>query len=181
MGRVKLATCYLEPRIKHWAKFMLKQQSSRMKRGRRIGTPRTSVAILALAAISGCSAGDALNRKPISGTVTCDGKPLAAGAILFEPDTYQSGTAVGATIRFGSFTIAKRDGPVPGSYKVRIYVSSGIQAPPAKGQTDRLSRPLVEFLPEQFNAKTTLRADVSESRSNRFRFELSARPSAGAQ
>ena len=138
-------------------------------------------AILALAVSSGCGARDGLNRKPISGMVTCDGKPVPAGAILFEPDTYQSGTAVGATIRDGSFTIAGRDGPVPGSYKVRIYMSSGIQAPVAKGQTDKSPRPMVEFLPEEFNAKTRLRADVSETRPNRFRFDLSSRGSTVAQ
>jgi hypothetical protein len=139
------------------------------------------MAILALAAISGCSAGDGLNRKPLSGIVTCNGTPIATGAILFEPDTYQSGTAVGATIRDGSFTIPARDGAVPGSYKVRIYMSSGIQAPPAKGQSDRSPRPMVEFLPEQYNAKTKLRCTVSDSRPNRFRFDLSSSPSAGAQ
>jgi hypothetical protein len=147
----------------------------------RFGSIVQGLAVLAVAAIAGCGSGDGLDRKLISGTVTCDGKPLPAGSILFEPDTYQSGTAVGGTILDGSFTIAQRDGPVPGSYKVRIYMSSGIQAPPAKGQTDRSPRPMVEFLPEQYNSKTKLRADVSASRPNRFQFDLSSLPTAGAQ
>jgi hypothetical protein len=160
---------------------MLKKWVNRTNMRGRIGSVVHALAIFALAVTAGCGAGDGLNRKSISGTVTCDGKPLPAGAILFEPDTYQSGTAVGATIQDGSFTIAGRDGPVPGSYKVRIYMSSGIQAPPAKGQTDRSPRPMVEFLPEEYNAKTKLRADVSESRPNRFRFDLSSSRSAVAQ
>jgi hypothetical protein len=146
----------------------------------RLGSVVHTSTIFALAAISGCGAGDGLNRQTISGTVTCDGKPVSAGAILFEPDTYQSGTSVGAIIRDGSFTVSERDGPVPGTYKVRIYRSSGIQAPPEKGQTDRSPRPMLEFLPERYNAKTELRAEVIDSRPNRFRFDLSSSPSAGA-
>jgi hypothetical protein len=160
---------------------MLRQWLSRTKTRRRSGLVVLGLEIVALAAISGCGGGDGLNRKMISGTVTCDGKPVPAGSILFEPETYESGTAVGATVRDGLFTISERDGPVPGAYKVRVYMSSGIQAPPTKGQTDRTPRPMVEFLPEQFNSKTKLRALVSASQPNRFRFELSSGPTAGGQ
>ena len=135
----------------------------------------------AIAAIAGCGSSDGLNRQAVTGIVTCDGKPIPAGAILFEPETYQSGTAVGGTVRKGSFTIAERDGPVPGAYKVRIYMSSGVQAAPAEGQSDRSPRPMVEFLPEQYNAKTELRAEVSDGGANRFRFSLSSNPHSGTR
>jgi hypothetical protein len=160
---------------------MLKKQLRRTNGGPRLPLLITAVAFLLLPTLSGCSEGDGLKRQAVSGTVTCDGKPISAGSILFEPDTYQSGTAVGATVRDGSFSISQRNGPVPGFYKVRIYMSSGIQAPPHKGHTDRSPQPMVEFLPEQYNAKTSLRADVSESRRNRFRFELSSTPSSDSQ
>jgi hypothetical protein len=160
---------------------MLRKWLGHTKMRGRFGSVVHGLAILGLFAITGCGSGDGLNRKMISGTVTCDGKPVSAGSILFEPDTYESGTAVGATIRDGRFSISERDGPVPGSYKVRIYMSSGIQAPPVKGQTDRSPRPMVEFLPERFNSKTRLRADVSETGPNRFQFDLSSLPTAGAQ
>ena len=102
----KLAPWYGRPRIKHGPSFMFQQWMSCTHTRGRISSVVHLFAILALAVSSGCGARDGLNRKPISGMVTCDGKPVPAGAILFEPDTYQSGTAVGATIRDGSFTIA---------------------------------------------------------------------------
>lgn len=145
--------------------------SSRRRGYRSLFHPAT---IFFLAAICGCGSGDGLNRQSVSGAVTCDGKPVPNGAILFEPATQESGTAVGATIREGAFVISGTQGPVPGSYRVRIYMSSGVQAPRAKGQTDRSSRPMVELLPARYNAKSELRADVSGRRPNRFRFDLSS-------
>jgi hypothetical protein len=138
-------------------------------------------AILVLAAVSGCGSSEELNRQAVSGSVTFDGKPLASGAILFEPVTAESGTAVGAVIRKGTFTISAKDGPVPGSYQVRIYASSGIQARPTKGQIDHSSRPMVESLPEHYNSKTELRADVTGVRANRFQFDLSSSKSTDAR
>ena len=79
---------------------------------------------------------------------------------------------MGAVIRKGTFAISAKEGPVPGSYRVRIYASSGIQARPTKGQTDHSSRPMVESLPEHYNAKTELRADVTGVRAE----SLSLRP-----
>ena len=57
--------------------------------------------VLLLAAWFGCGSSDGLNRQAISGIVTLDGQPISIGAILFEPATQESGTAVGATIRQG--------------------------------------------------------------------------------
>ena len=114
-------------------------------------------------AVIGCGSSDGLNRQAISGTVTLDGQPISRGAILFEPATQESGTAVGATIRQGAFAISRHEGPVPGSYRVRIYASSEIQAPPAKGQTDRTPRPMVERFPSRYNTQTELRVRVAGS------------------
>jgi hypothetical protein len=127
---------------------------------------------LFLAAILGCGATDVLNRQAISGTVTLDGQPISKGAILFEPATQESGTAVGATIREGFFAIARHEGPVPGSYLVRVYSSSGIQAPPAKGQTDRTPRPMVERVPPRYNTETELRVTVVSRIGTPYRFDL---------
>ena len=130
--------------------------------------------ILVLTPLFGCGSSDGLNRQAISGSVTLDGQPIAIGAILFEPATQESGTAVGATIRKGNFTISRPEGPVPGSYRVRVYASSGIQAPPARGQTDRTPRPMVERVPSRYNTQTELLEKVVGQHANRFRFELSS-------
>jgi hypothetical protein len=136
---------------------------------------------LVLAAMIGCGSSDRLNRQAISGTVTLDGQPISTGAILFEPATQESGTAVGATIRQGSFAVSRVDGAVPGLYHVRIYSSSGKQAPPAKGQTDRTPRPMVERLPAHYNARSELRAEVVAHRANRYRFVLDSSEPGGTE
>jgi hypothetical protein len=130
--------------------------------------------VILLSAISGCDSPDGLNRQAISGSVTLDGQPISIGAILFEPESPESGTAVGATIRRGGFAISRHEGPVPGSYRVRVYSSSGIQAPPTKGQTDRTPRPMVERLPARYNTQTELRATVLGQKGNSYRFDLNS-------
>jgi hypothetical protein len=122
--------------------------------------------------LAGCGSGDGLGRQAISGVVNLDGRPLNDGTILLEPETNQSGTAVGATIRRGEFVVPKDRGPVPGSYRVRIYASAGKQDPPARGQTEHSRRPMAELLPDVYNTRSELRANVNARSGNRFRFEL---------
>ncbi len=131
--------------------------------------------MLAIALMTGCASGDGLDRQPIQGTVALDGQPLADGAVLFEPASNEAGTAVGATIQGGSFAIPRALGPVPGAYRVRIYSASSIQAPPGPGQSPRTSRPMVERIPERYNAQTVLNAQVSNRQANTFRFTLESR------
>ena len=137
--------------------------------------------VLVLAVSFGCGSSDGLNRQAISGKVTLDGDPLTSGAILFEPTSKDSGTAVGATIRQGSFAVSRAEGPVPGSYRVRVYASTRKQAPPAKGQTDRTPRPMVERLPPHYNTRSELRAEVVADRVNRYRFDLDSIEPGGAR
>lgn len=131
-----------------------------------------SVVVLVLFILPGCDSGDGLDRQPIQGTVTLDREPLADGAVLFEPATNESGTAVGATIHGGVFSIPRAAGPVPGAYRVRIYAASDVQAPPGPGQSPRASRPMVERVPKRYNAQTTLKAQVGKRQANHFRFAL---------
>jgi hypothetical protein len=120
----------------------------------------------------GCGSNDGLDRQAISGLVTLDGQRISRGAILFEPATQESGTAVGATILQGTFFISRHEGPVPGSYLVRLYSSSEVQAPPSKRQTDRTPRPMVERFPPCYNTRTELRVRVHDRSVNRYNFNL---------
>jgi hypothetical protein len=151
---------------------MSQKPSSRAPAGRRRSRLSPAGLILSLVVTAGCGSGDGLDRQAISGIITLDGQPLSDGAIHLEPMTNPSGTAVGATIRRGAFAIARDQGPIPGSYRVRIYAGSGVQAPPGKGQTERTRRPMVERLPDTYNVRTELRADVTARGANRFPFEL---------
>jgi hypothetical protein len=137
---------------------------------------RLGVGLLLLGLAAGCGSDDGLDRQAISGIVTVDGQPLEGGAILLEPTAFESGTgtAVGATIRRGEFTVARDRGPIPGRYRVRIYASSGVQAPPRQDQTDKTRRPMVERLPDVYNTRSELYAEVKARGPNRYRFELQA-------
>jgi hypothetical protein len=137
-----------------------------------LGLLPCGLAIFMWVATAGCGSSDELNRQPVSGVVTLDGAPVAMGAILFEPATGESGTAVGAQISQGIFAISAAEGPVPGSYLVRLYSASDTQASPRKGQTDRSARPMVERFPPCYNSETELRARVLNRSPNRFRFDL---------
>lgn len=129
--------------------------------------------LLALIIAEGCGSGDTPDRRAISGDVTLDGRPLDEGAILLEPPSASHrGMAVGATIRRGSFAIARESGPTPGTYRVRIYSSSGVQAPPGKGQSQGTRRPMQERLPPAYNVASELKADVSVGGPNHFRYDL---------
>ncbi len=141
--------------------------------GRRLTRLSDLGMLLVLILGAGCGSDDSGGRRAISGVVTLDGQPLGNGVIRLEPRSADdSGIAVGATIRRGSFAIAREEGPTPGSYRVRIYSPSGVQAPPGKGQSENTRRPMVERLPAAYNAETELQADVSADGPNHFRFDL---------
>jgi hypothetical protein len=121
---------------------MIQQNSRGSRAGLRSPTLHSGGLLLFLAAFLGCGSTDGLDRQAISGVVTLDGLPIMSGAILFEPATDRSGTAVGATVRKGEFTISKHEGPVPGRYRVRVYASSEIQAPHTSADGRTIARAL---------------------------------------
>ena len=120
---------------------------------------------------AGCGPSDPLGRVAVSGTVRVDGIPLKSGAIALEPAS-GTPTAVGARIRDGSFAIERAQGPVPGRYLVRIYASAREQAPKPPGTGERTRRPMLERIPPEYNARSTLMVDVSRDRTNDLRFDV---------
>lgn len=81
--------------------------------------------LLALAAsISGCGEdADELPRVEVSGEVSKDGSPIKEGRVNFIPEGQTKGPASGAGIVNGKFMIPRTNGPVPGTYRVRVEVS----------------------------------------------------------
>jgi hypothetical protein len=152
--------------------LMLDNCSRIRRQWRRVPWRVETASTLLIGLVVGCGPADGLNRQAMSGTVTVDGQPLISGATLFEPETEQSGTAVGSTIRRGSFLITRDKGAVPGTYRVRVYASSGRQAPPTAWQTELTPRPMIERLPTRYNAQSKLRAEVVAGRGNRYVFDL---------
>lgn len=98
---------------------------------------------------------------------------------MLDPGTEREGTAVGATIQDGAFSIGRDQGPTPGTYKVRIYASSKIQAPPPPGSSNRKPRPMVERIPARYNTKTEETFEVRAEAGNRLDIDVrSERPAA---
>jgi hypothetical protein len=129
--------------------------------------------VVLLSITEGCGASDPWNRQAISGVVSFDGRPIDDGAIFLEPLANSgSGLTAGAIIRRGTFAIARDRGLSPGAYRVRVYSSSGVQAAPGEGQSDRTRRPMVERLPEIYNSKSGLRMDVIAGGPNRLQLDL---------
>src|SRR4051794_32328034 len=80
------------------------------------------VLLLSLAQ-AGCNSGDTLPRRAVSGKVDFEGKPLDTGHIEFLPvGSSQEGHAVmaGSPIKDGTYAISQAEGPIPGTYTVRI-------------------------------------------------------------
>lgn len=135
-------------------------------------------------AVPGCwGSGDSLPREAVWGIVTLDGKPVASGSIRFNPtaaDTTGAAVEGGSAIRDGQFSIPVEVGLIPGNY--RVAISAG-KRPDAKSKGDAgapgtpeapggglvLAR---EMIPEKYNARSTLKAEVKADHRNELTFEL---------
>jgi hypothetical protein len=135
-----------------------------------------SFAVAALAALAGCGGGGATDDRPrqeVSGTVTLDGQPLAAGSIQFQPSTAQDGVVAGALIADGKYSIPRDQGLVPGTYSVSIS-SVGSSAPPPgpPGPSGPPSQGPQDLVPSRYNAQSTLTIKVEPGNTKPFDFVL---------
>lgn len=119
-----------------------------------------------------CGSPDPLGRVAVTGQISLDGQPLPAGAIALEPMTAAQPTAVGGKIREGRFTIERAKGPVPGTYRVRIYASAREQAPKPPGGSDRTRRPMLERIPPEYNARSTQIVTILRDGPNHLNFDI---------
>ena len=129
--------------------------------------------------IAGCGAKkDGRARQPISGSVTIDGQPLKGGYIVFEPKSGQT-TQSGGMIVEGKFDVPEQHGPEPGTYSVAIFAEG---APPptttAQPGTPEYEAAIAKskstqiVIPEKYNVKTELAAEVTLGAANVFDFDL---------
>ena len=77
--------------------------------------------------LAGCSRGPSLERFPVAGTVTHDGRPVPRGAVWFEPTASVGAIAATgfAVIENGSYRTPPDTSPGKGLYKVRIIGRDG--------------------------------------------------------
>lgn len=103
-------------------------------------------------------------RVTSKGTVTYAGTPVERGVIGFFDDS--TGHSYGTVIENGNFTIHS----LPGSYRVQIRGARRL--PPNKQPPPPAETAYEDFLPEAFNARSTLIVEVQPSGANRFTFDL---------
>ena len=96
----------------------------------------------AVALLAGCSRGPSLERFPVAGTVTHDGRPVPRGSVWFEPTASVGRIAATgfAVIENGIYGTPPDTSPGKGLYRVRIIGHDG--TPP----TDK---DLTEMMPGQ--------------------------------
>jgi hypothetical protein len=127
--------------------------------------------LLALLAWTGCNGPtDDLPREAVWGSVRFEGKPLEAGVIQFHPTSGPGETQAGAMIRGGSYHIPRREGPVPGAY--RVVISSAVGAAAPAGPPGKELPAPKESIPAKYNTQSGLTAGVTKGGKNQFDFDL---------
>jgi len=102
----------------------------------------------------------------VTGNVTLDGQPLSEGDIIFEAADGKVTPGAGP-IKEGKFAIKA----LPGAKKVKINASKPAKPDPVMGTI-----PGESIIPEQYNVKTKLTADVQKGQPNDFTFDLKSKP-----
>ncbi|MEZ6129841.1 MAG: hypothetical protein R3C59_14255 [Planctomycetaceae bacterium] len=106
---------------------------------------------------------------PVTGTVTFDGAPVEEGRITFRP--VSGAKAFAAEIKNGEYSFEGE----PGKMAVEVTASRIIPGKFDDSNPDDEPQPVGEmYIPEQYNAKTTLEAEIQASGENKFNFDLKA-------
>jgi hypothetical protein len=129
-----------------------------------------SLLVVFLALCSGCT-GDG-KRRPLSGSVSFQGKPLAHGSITFLTMSGPPGPVCGALIRAGRYEVPASQGLEPGTY--RVVISAPVPggklsaAEKAAGASPRAR----EGLPAKYNSASKLTVEVAADGPTEFNFNL---------
>lgn len=130
--------------------------------------------LLAIAALLGCGRSGP-ERFAVSGQVTFDGAPLPDGEIVLTPDETTAGPVAAGRIENGGFDIPADRGPVAGAYTVAITAerSTGRKVK-ADILGDATTEQLEQYIPDSYNARTTLVAEIAADRDD-LNFDLSSK------
>jgi hypothetical protein len=118
---------------------------------------------------AGCS--EKNPRVAVAGTVTYQKNNLPQGTITFIPKDLTTGTMESAPITDGKYTFAPGKGLLPGSYQVAISAIEG-KARPLANEAPGAPRGGKELLPEQYNTRSVLTAEVTGPESKELDFAL---------
>ena len=123
-----------------------------------------------LLALAGCGGEESVPRTAVSGTVTLQGKPLEEGIILFTP--LAKGPSAGGDIRQGKYQLPQEKGPSPGEYRVEIRAYRGTGKKRRDEASGTVTEEMVSIIPDRYNSKSSLRAEVKADGPNKFDFQL---------
>ncbi|MCA9012555.1 MAG: hypothetical protein KDB01_22545 [Planctomycetaceae bacterium] len=126
----------------------------------------STVCAMALLCSFGCGRGDIPELAPVTGTVTLDGVPFPNAIVYFHTQKEKGGRpAAGTTDAEGKYELVYLEG-VRGAHigmnKVEI-VTEWPDGEPGEGESEKI--------PEKYNTKSTLTAEVKDER-NVFDFNL---------
>ncbi len=147
--------------------------SSRVKNLQRLVS---GTSLIVMAVTVGCGSDDGLNRKPIKGVITVDGKSVPNGSINFEP-LYQGGVGSGAVITNGAYAIAQKDGLPPGKYRVQITGDDGVNFGVSEGKMpgDEIMPPKKQLVPASWNSKSKHEIEVPDKGPTVFDFTINSK------
>ncbi len=136
------------------------------------GCLRLLCCAIVLSGFVGCGGG---SNGPVeygaSGTVTFDGQPLAEGSLLLV-DPAGTDRRAFAVIKDGKFSTQT----TVGKKQVKI---TAVRADPEKmvpsGDGLSMEPGTVQYIPAQYNERTTLEIEVTDSGKNAFTFELTSK------
>ncbi|MFG0333375.1 MAG: carboxypeptidase-like regulatory domain-containing protein, partial [Maioricimonas sp. JB049] len=142
--------------------------SSRQSRTTMITRQIPVLVSLVVLLVSGCGETNPLDRQPVSGTISLNGQPLETGTIEFAPQG--SGTASGASIRNGTYSIPADKGLPPGDYLVRISAADEEGEPmEMPGESAKLAP---ELIPPEYNTESEQTFTVSADGNNEFSLDI---------
>lgn len=127
-----------------------------------------------IAAVGGCGFFGGTQRGSVSGTITFDGAPVAEGVISLQPTGDTEGPSAGGHVQAGRYTIAAARGPFPGRYRVEITASrktGRVVKAEGLGDGNQTIDESEQFIPAQYNAKSTLEVEIKAGR-NTANFDL---------
>lgn len=120
--------------------------------------------------LTGCGSSTG-GRLAISGRVTFRGSPLNEGTIEFV--STDGNRQSGAAIVKGDYSIPAAKGLPAGKYTVRISAvqeaGAAVQGPPGP---ESMTQKAQDLIPPEYNAQTTLTAEVKAGERNSFTFNL---------
>jgi hypothetical protein len=130
---------------------------------------------LGIVTLAGCGGvDDAPATVAVEGEVTFDGKPLPTGEIIFRP-AEGNGRADAASIKDGQYslecTLGGKAVTITALREVAGVVVQELETGESGGEVE-------QYIPETYNDRTTLTADVTESGDNTFNFPLESESAA---